>query len=162
MDTNGILLRLNWFYTLECEQTQYYLTKAKQSEDSYIERVLLLTSEVEAEHVKNISDWIVRLGGQPTHLGEELGTWFGTTAAYFSHLSGIDRMFEVSILLEEKAMSDYREMIKQVDNWELVQTLWNNLIEEDLHCSWFKVRREKFKDNLTHDLKTMEKKRGNR
>lgn len=149
MDIDAILRRLNWFYTLETEQTKYYLLKAAQSEDPYIQRVLRTISEVEAGHVKNIADWIVRLGGQPTHLGEELGMFIGTVAAKVSHIVGMDNMFEISIVLEEKAICDYREMIKKIDNWELAQTLWSNLIEEDLHCSWFKMRREKFKANVS-------------
>lgn len=145
VDLNTLLLRLNWFYTLENEQVRFYLTKAKQSEDSYDERMLLYASDVEAGHVRNIAEWIYRFGGQPTDLGEELGKLFGTVVGKLDGLTGIDRMFAVSIFLEERAMSDYRAMIREVDNWELTQTLWNNLIEEDLHCSWFKIRQEQLR-----------------
>jgi bacterioferritin len=84
-------------------------------------------------------------------LGEELGIFFGTVGAKVSDLTGVDTMFQISIFLEEKAICDYRQMIKEVDNWELAQTLWNNLIEEDLHCSWFKIRRDNFKASLAKE-----------
>ncbi|MDI6710529.1 MAG: hypothetical protein QMC81_09305 [Thermoanaerobacterales bacterium] len=40
------------------------------------------------------------------------------------------------ITLEEKAMKDYKDLFVRVGNEHLFDTLWDNLIDEDLHTAW--------------------------
>ena len=69
-------------------------------------------------------------------LFRSIGKTFGKVLA----LSGIENLLKVNILLEEKAMKDYKELIHSVRglyDHEVVKILQSNLIDEDLHTAWF-------------------------
>jgi len=40
------------------------------------------------------------------------------------------------IALENKAITDYRDLIEKVREPEIRDLLWNNMIDEELHTSW--------------------------
>lgn len=130
--------RLNWFYSLEMNQVELYTIQSKKVDDIYIKKVLERVAEIESGHVQNIGEKIRELGGTPTLLGEMLSPVTGKIAGFLTAWPGIITVLKADIALEEKAMKDYKDFILQSGNdVNLFALLWSNLVDEDLHTSWF-------------------------
>ncbi|MDK2799392.1 MAG: hypothetical protein PWP27_2445 [Clostridiales bacterium] len=140
MDKEQLISKLNWFYSFELNQVDLYTSQSKSTEDDYIALAFERIAYIEQQHVDNIGNKIKKLGGKPTALGDVVAPIIGKTLGKVLALSGIGNLLKVNILLEQKAMKDYKELIHSVkgkyDN-EVVKILQSNLIDEDLHAAWF-------------------------
>lgn len=138
MESKKIMAKLNWFYSLELNQVDLYMAQSKKTEDIYISKVLERASYIEQQHVDNIAAKIKKLGGLPTVLGDVVSPLLGKTLGAITGALGIVPLLKADIILEEKAMSDYKDFIlKAGKDSELFSLLWANLIDEDFHTSWF-------------------------
>ena len=140
MNKEDLLSKLNWFYSFELNQVDLYTSQSKSTEDDYIALAFERIAYIEQQHVDNIADKIKELGGKPTALGDVVAPIIGKTFGKVLALSGIENLLKVNILLEEKAMKDYKELIHSVRglyDHEVVKILQSNLIDEDLHTAWF-------------------------
>ncbi|MEJ6951926.1 ferritin family protein [Natronospora cellulosivora (SeqCode)] len=146
MTDEKLLLYLNWFYTLELSQVDFYLTQAERSEDEYISHVLLHLVETEIDHAKKIKSYIHRLDSSPTKIGSNLSkisSYFADFTTYF----GTVNMFFLNYHLETLAYKDYLSFFRKLDSnktleKELADVLLSNLIDEDIHRNWFISKRE--------------------
>lgn len=149
MDKSQLIHELNWFYTLELNQVELYTAQSKKVDDQYISKVLEKSAEIEEGHVYNIAAKIKELGGKPTALGNLLGPLTGKIGGNIIPLAGLINMLKANVMLEKKAMSDYKELISKVENDKgLVELLWSNLIEEDLHTAWFNNKAQQLEKEL--------------
>ncbi len=138
LDQQKIISTLNWFYSLELSQVSLYNMQSKKVDDIYLKKVLQRVAEIESGHVKNIGEKIRELGGKPTFMGEVVAPLTGKIAGYMTAWPGVVTVLKADIKLEEKAMKDYRSFIlKAVGDESLFELLWGNLVDEDLHTSWF-------------------------
>jgi bacterioferritin len=138
MDKSQLMQKLNWFYSLELNQVELYTTQSKKVDDLYLSKVLERSAQIEQQHVDNIGEYIKELGSKPNLLGDVLGPILGKVGGQVSALAGVANMLKANILLEQKAMEDYKGLISKIDgNSKLCDLLWSNLIDEDLHTSWF-------------------------
>ncbi len=137
LNRDKLIKILNWFYSLEVNQVDLYLAQSKQVEDIYIKKALERIAEIEEQHVKNIATQIKELGGEPTFIGKVLAPITGQISGRILGWAGIINILKVNIMLEKKAMEDYKKFILKVNDPQLFDLLWSNLIDEDLHTSWF-------------------------
>lgn len=137
MDHKGLIAKLNWFYSLELNQVDFYSAQARCVKDIYLSKTLTRVASIEQQHVDNMAAWIKNLGGRPTVLGDVISPLLGKTIGYLTGALGPEKALKVGITLEEKAMQDYKNLIMRVGEKELFNTLWDNLIDEDLHAAWF-------------------------
>lgn len=138
METKTLITRLNWFYSLETQQVRLYTEQSKAAPDMYSRKALERIAAIEQGHVDNIGAAITRLGGTPTLMGEMLGSALGAIMGKASGAAGLIDLLKLDISLEEKAMRDYKDLILKVGrDRELFETLWSNLIDEDIHTAWF-------------------------
>lgn len=137
MKEKELFAKLNWFYSLELNQVDFYTAQAKAMEDIYLSKTLTRVAGIEQQHVDNIAEQIRKLGAEPTRLGDVIAPLLGKTAGYLSGALGSEAVLKIGITLEEKAMKDYKDLIVRVNDEHLFNTLWNNLIDEDLHTAWF-------------------------
>lgn len=143
-----VLLRwLNWFYTLEMGQIDLYVNQAKQSNDDYIKHVLLKIAEIELNHARMFKDIIIRLGSKPLKIDSLLSYITGLLPGKLTPLFGTVNFFYYNYVIETMAIYDYKKLIKKIEpdsvlHCDLLDILTNNLVEEDIHRSWFKDRRE--------------------
>ncbi|WP_337988147.1 ferritin-like domain-containing protein [Dehalobacter sp. DCM] len=129
---------MNWFYSLELNQVDLYMAQSKLVKDIYISKVLERSSFIEQQHVDNIAAQIKKFGGEPTMLGDIISPILGKTAGNITAAFGVTSLLKADIMLEKKAMSDYKDLIIKIGkDDELFSLLWSNLIDEDLHTSWF-------------------------
>lgn len=100
-------------------------------------------AEIEQGHADSISSKIQELGGTPTLLGEVISPIIGTSLGTILSMTGLDMALRINIKLEEKAMSDYSELINRVEKdgdgpeSELCKLLKYNYVDEDLHAALF-------------------------
>ena len=145
MDDKIKLAKLNWFYSLELNQVDLYTAQAHAMEDIYLAKTLARVAAIEQQHVDNIAEEIKKRGHMPTFLGDVISPLLGKTAGTISGLLGPKVIFKMDIILEEKAMQDYKNMILHVgDDRHLFDVLWDNLIDEDLHTAWFANKLKEF------------------
>lgn len=138
LSQEAIILKLNWFYSLELNQVDLYYAQSKKVPDIYLKKTLERVAVIEDQHVKNISEMIRQFGGEPTIIGEYVAPITGKIAGDVIGRAGIANLLKANIALENKAMKDYRDFILRAgNNKELSELLWNNLIDEDLHTAWF-------------------------
>jgi len=137
LNTQQLIKKLNWFYSLELNQVELYQTQSKTVNDIYLKNLLERVSKIEQGHVDNISDYIFKLGGKPTLLGEVAAPVTGVIAGRVSGWAGIINMLKSDIILEQKAIADYQDLVLKVSDKDLFNLLWSNLIDEDLHTAWF-------------------------
>lgn len=143
MKRQGLIARLNWFYSLELNQVDLYLAQSKAFKGSYESIVFERTAYIEQDHVENIGDLIKELGGRPTRLGSIISPALGKIAGNLVSFFGMERTLKANILLERKAMRDYIDLINTVgDEYgeELRRILEHNLVDEDVHTAWFSER----------------------
>jgi len=138
VDTKALITRLNWFYSLEAQQVRLYTEQSKAAPDMYTCKVLERVAAIEQGHVDNISAAITRLGGAPILMGEVLASALGVVMGKASGAAGLIELLKLDISLEEKAMRDYKDLILKVGHdHDLFETLWSNLVDEDIHTAWF-------------------------
>ena len=142
MNTQQLIRKLNWFYSLELNQVELYQVQGKAVDDIYLKKLLERVAKIEQGHVDNISDYIYKLGGKPTVLGEAVAPVTGMIAGKVSSWAGVINMLKSDIILERKAVTDYQDLVLKVSDKDLFELLWSNLIDEDLHAAWFARRVE--------------------
>jgi len=142
-------------YVLELTQVDNYIAQAKLIEDQYIARALERFSFIEQQHVDNIAAQLKRFDAVPNKTGDMMAPWIGKIMGNVLGASGVFLLLEINSAIEQKAMSDYKQLIAQVDDADLLETLWSNLIDEDLHTAWMlnkakqlATQGEKTKDDL--------------
>ena len=144
MDRAQLILKLNWFYSLELSQVDLYQAQSKTFKNSYYGLSFERIAYVEQQHADNLGAKIKELGGQPSELGDLISPIVGSVGGKLISLAGLGNTLKANILLETKAMQDYRDLIYTVKQMEqrddeLLKILESNFIDEDLHTAWFSV-----------------------
>lgn len=141
MDKEQLISKLNWFYSLELNQVDYYMTQSKAFKGTYISQVFERVAFIEQQHVDNIAEKIKELGANPTKIGDIISPIIGSMAGKLISVSGLENSLKANIIIENKAMHDYRNLIDVIksenQHQELLRILLNNHIDEDLHTTWF-------------------------
>ena len=138
MNREQIIKKLNWFYSLELNQVDLYMAQSKGVDDVYLSKVFERASYVEQQHVDNIAEKIKEMGSKPTYLGDVIAPILGKIEGKVTSFMGVIPTLKTNILLEKKAMTDYKDfLLKAGKDPELFKLLWANLIDEDFHTSWF-------------------------
>ena len=149
MDEKQILNKLNWFYSLELNQVGLYKAQSKYVEDIYVRKVLERAVDIEQQHVDNIAAQIRARDGEPTSLGDVIAPLMGKTSGNIVSWLGLVPALKANIMLEQKAMSDYKDFILQIgEDYELFNLLWSHLIDEDFHTSWFHSKVQEIEDSI--------------
>jgi bacterioferritin len=136
MNEADLISRLNWFYSLEATQVDNYVAQSKMVQDRYISLALTRFACIEQTHVDNITEQIRRLGCEPTQSREAISSSIGKLIGSVTPSTGIINMLKLDVAFEQKAKTDYKKLIDEVTDKELLQTLWSNLVDEDLHTAW--------------------------
>ena len=147
MKEKELIAKLNWFYSLELNQVDFYMAQARFMEDIYLTKTLTRVAGIEQQHVDNIAAQIKELESKPTKIGDVISPLLGKTAGFLSGALGPRAVLKIGITLEEKAMKDYKDLIIRVSDEHLSNTLWDNLIDEDLHTAWFVNKLKEFDHN---------------
>ena len=141
MNKLQLLSKLNWFYSLELNQVDLYVSQSRTFKNTYIGQAFQRIAYIEQQHVDNIAEKIKELDGTPTKLGDVISPIIGSVAGKLVSLSGLQNTLKTNILIEQKAMKDYRDLIETVQtengDEELLKILTNNHVDEDLHTAWF-------------------------
>ena len=145
MDKEKLISQLNWFYSLELNQVDLYKSQSKAFSDEYAGLVFENLADIEQLHVENISAKITELGASPTKIGDVLSPIIGSIAGRIISLKNLDDVLKINIIIEQKAMKDYKELINNVKNTaygsdDLIKLLTQNFIDENLHTEWFKTK----------------------
>lgn len=145
MDKDQLLSKLNWFYSLELNQVDLYNAQSKTFEGTYIGQAFERIAYIEQQHVDNIAEKIKEMGGHPTKIGDVISPIIGSVAGKLISFTGIENTLKANILLEQKAMKDYKDLIETLESEnscdkELLKILKANHIDEDLHTAWFADR----------------------
>ncbi|OLN31828.1 demethoxyubiquinone hydroxylase family protein [Desulfosporosinus metallidurans] len=143
MDKEKLITRLNWFYSLELNQVDFYTSQSSSFNKRYSGLVFERVSYIEQQHVDNIAHMIKELGANPSPLGDVLSPLIGSIAGKIISLTGLEDVLKINIMIENKAMKDYKELIntlkqKEHGHSELIKQLEYNFIDENLHTEWFK------------------------
>jgi bacterioferritin len=150
MERGQILSKLNWFYNLELNQVDLYMSQSGSFKDTYVSSAFERIAYIEQQHVDNIAEKIKEMGGTPSKVGDVIFPIVGSIAGKVVSLGGLERVLKANILIENKAMQDYRTMIASLKessyDEELMKILEHNLVDEDLHTAWFKTRLEEMGD----------------
>ena len=138
MDQKQIIKTLNWFYALELQQVDLYLTQSDKVEDMYLKKALQRIAVIEKQHAEKIKTAIEKRGGSISPVGDVLGPTMGKVMGTISGFTGPEYILKANIAIEEKAMKDYKDFILKTGHDEqLFEMLWSNLIDEDFHTAWF-------------------------
>ncbi|MDT3701081.1 MAG: ferritin-like domain-containing protein [Thermincola sp.] len=142
MEKEQLIAKLNWFYSLELNQVDWYTAQSKTFDGTYIGQAFARIAYMEQQHVDNIAGKIKEIGGQPTKIGDVISPILGSVAGKLISFTGLENTLKADILLEQKAMKDYKDLIAALkaennSDEELLKILKNNHIEEDLHTAWF-------------------------
>ncbi|RJQ25676.1 MAG: ferritin-like domain-containing protein [Peptococcaceae bacterium] len=145
MNEKELLARLNWFYSLELNQVDLYTAQAHAMEDIYLAKTLARVAAIEQQHVDNMAAEIKKRGAEPTRLGDAVAPLLGKASGTVVGILGAKAVLKTNIALEKKAMKDYKDFISRVeDDSHLLNILWDNLIDEDLHTAWFTNKLKEF------------------
>ena len=140
MDREKLISKLNWFFNLELNQVDLYTSQSRHSRDPYVKIAFERIAYIEQQHVDNIADKI-KNGGKPSKIGDVLAPILGGAAGTVISAAGLSNVLRANILIEKKAMKDYKALIHSLKRTygdiELVRLLQNNLFDEDLHTAWF-------------------------
>lgn len=136
MDKEWLLAKLNWFYSLEINQVEMYKTQSRKTRNPHLKLALKKFADIEQGHVENIRELIEKMGHNPTFIGETAAEMTGKAAGTMTGFVSRDKTLKFNIALEKKAISDYKNMLKQVDNPAIREVLWSNMIDEELHTAW--------------------------
>lgn len=142
MNKQDLIAKLNWFYSLEMTQVEHYMIQSRYYKDEEASVAMEHFSQVEQQHVENISAQIRGLGAEPTKIGELAAPSLGFVGGNILSLSGMENALKVNIRIEELAVADYQDLINTLNkdgyNDKLVKILQFNLLDEQLHILWFK------------------------
>lgn len=144
MKTTDLIKALNWFLFLEKGQVAIYDAQQSHLADLYLINAFKSFRDVEAEHVKNITQKIQELGGDPSEFIEIAGHPIGEVLIEYGALGigtllpniGVDKMLKTNITVEKRAQKDYFNLIKKVDHSDTADLLWHNVIDEEMHTYW--------------------------
>ena len=136
MDVDNLISRLNWFYALEVTQVDNYMAQAKMIKDKYISQALIRFASIEQEHVENIAAHIKSLGQKPTQSRDTISSYLGKLVGNVTPATGIVNMLRINVAVEQKAKADYKKLIDEVKDKKLLDILWANFIDEDMHTAW--------------------------
>ncbi|MFZ5942695.1 MAG: demethoxyubiquinone hydroxylase family protein [Bacillota bacterium] len=146
MDREELLLKLNWFYSLELSQVDLYSALSNRFQNKYTSLVFERIAAIEQQHVDNMAAQIKKLGGKPSILSDIVAPITGSAVGEILSLGSKEQILQIAILLEEKAMHDYQQLILSLppveEKKELVRILQSNLVDEDLHTSWFRNNKD--------------------
>jgi len=144
MDRRSLLIVLNRFLALECQQVALYRGQGKRVGDEHLRRALELFADIEIGHVKNLRREIKRLGGKYSPL-VEMADGLGAIMGRASRLPGIAPMLKLNILIEGRAARDYAGLIRNLPPGPTRDLLWKHRLEEELHRAWMLeyLRRER-------------------
>ncbi|PKM80239.1 MAG: cytochrome B [Firmicutes bacterium HGW-Firmicutes-14] len=141
MDKEQLISKLNWFYSLELNQVDLYIAQSRTFEGTYIGQAFERIAYIEQQHVDNIAEKIKEMGGIPTKTGDVISPIIGSIAGKLISFSGLKNTLKANILIEHKAMKDYKDLIEAIklenQDQELLKILQNNHVDEDLHTAWF-------------------------
>lgn len=145
MDKEKLISKLNWFYSLELNQVDLYKSQSKAFEDEYAGLVFEKLAEIEQLHVDNIFAKISELGATPTKIGDVISPIIGSIAGKVIGMTELHSVLKINIMIEQKAMKDYKELINNVKHSQygsndLIKLLTQNFIDENLHTEWFKTK----------------------
>jgi len=145
MDKDQLILRLNWFYSLELNQVDLYKSQSKAFKNEYVGLVFDRLSFIEQGHVENIGVKIKELGGKPTRIGDVISPMIGHLAGKIIGSRELEEVLKINTMIEQKAMKDYKELIESLKksyygSKELISLLQQNFIDENLHTEWFKTK----------------------
>ena len=138
MDEEKVINRLNWFFALEASQVDSYATQSKIVKDRYISLALARFACIEQTHVDNISGLIRSLGYVPTQTRDLISSSVGKLMGSITPSTGLINMLRVDVAVEQKAKTDYKKFIDELSDKKLLNTLWANYVDEDLHTAWMK------------------------
>ncbi|AEE96597.1 ferritin-like domain-containing protein [Mahella australiensis] len=136
MDQQAIVDKLNWFYALELTQIDNYTAQAEFVSDQYVSQALKRFASIEQQHADNIAAQMKRFDAIPGKAGNILAPQLGKVLGNILGASGIFLLLKTNVAIEQKAMSDYKDFIAEINDAELLKVLWSNLIDEDLHSAW--------------------------
>ena len=140
MTEDKLIPKLNWFYNLELNQVDLYTAQSKAEKDDYISLAFKRIAYIEQQHIYNIGSLIKKLGYKPPPMADIITPIIGNILGKGLSLTGTASVLKANILIEQKAMKDYKELIHSLDrnnDKEIIQILQSNLIDEDLHAAWF-------------------------
>lgn len=143
MKREDLLIKLNWFYSLEVSQVDLYLAQSKKFKGTYESIVFARFAAVEQEHVEKIATMIRKLGGEPHPVGDVISPLFGGLLGKALTFTGLQKTLQGNITIENKAMTDYVALLKQIGDLfgpKLQTILQHNLVDEDAHVAWFTQR----------------------
>ncbi len=145
MNKENLISRLNWFYSLELNQVDLYLSQSKAFADQYAGSVFEKLADIEQLHVENISAQITELGASATRVGDVLSPIIGSIAGKVLGANTLDHVLQANILIEQKSMRDYMQLIEDLKgsrygSQDLIKLLTQNFIDENLHTEWFKTK----------------------
>jgi len=143
MDTDTLISKLNWFYSLELNQVDLYNAQSKTFKGRYSGIVFERCAYIEQNHVDNIGEKIKELGGKPTVLGDIISPIIGKVAGELISMTGLEDTLAINIMIEQKAMKDYNDLIEKVQQHgdkELTRILQHNFVDEHLHTEWFRTK----------------------
>ena len=150
MDREKLISKLNWFFNLELNQVDLYTSQSRHTQDPYVRIAFERIAYIEQQHVDNIADKIKELGGKPSKIGDVLAPILGSVAGTVLSAAGLSNVLRANILIEKKAMKDYKDLIhslrKTYGDIELVLLLQHNLFDEDLHTAWFQRELDSLKN----------------
>lgn len=145
MKTRELINQLNEFLFLEQGQVALYQMMARAAPTRHQRLGLLRLAAIEEEHVRNINGLLLTIGGKvqglPEFMESQWGYWLsrmGLSALISGTriLANWETVLRGAVLGEEKAISSYRQLLRQVRDREIEAILWFNLIDEELHACW--------------------------
>lgn len=139
MEQVKVLKTLQFFLALEKSQVKFYSIQSKWANDRDIQKGLLRLQAIEQSHVENISVMIEKIGGNPS-LVTEAGKLGGLMLGETSGLAGDAAMLNLGASIEDKAISDYENFIKNINDPILQEVMENNKIDEELHAAWLREK----------------------
>lgn len=137
MERKKVLKTLRFFLTLEKSQVEFYGIQSKWVKERELQKGLLRLKEIEQTHVDNISVMIQKMGGNPS-LVTEIGKLGGLMLGETSGLAGDAAILNLGASIEDKAISDYENFIKNIDDPILQEIMENNKVDEELHAAWLR------------------------
>jgi bacterioferritin len=145
LDTDTLVSKLNWFYSLELNQVDLYNAQSKAFKGRYTGLVFERSAYIEQNHVDNIGEKIKELGSKPTVLGDMISPIIGKVAGEIVSMAGLEKTLAINIMIEQKAMKDYNDLIEKLhhdnhEDKELLKILQHNFIDEHLHTEWFRTK----------------------
>lgn len=136
MDKEHLVSKLNWFYSLEMNQIEMYKTQSREAGDMHLARALNKFARIEQDHVDKIRCLIEDMGEVPPLDWAAPGELAGHVAGMVTGLTDREKTLRFNIALERKAADDYWALIREVQDPEMKEVLWDNLINKEFHKSW--------------------------